>query len=384
MLTLKLLRRVIGLHNGGIYSFETVIDYNFYIDESGHTGDQLINNDQRFFTMGAIGIPVKDESVIQDTVNSLKRKHRIDFELKGSKLIGTKFEPFISEIFNDLFEYNYLPVFTVLEKRFMVVAKIIENYFDPAYNDHTDNSWTFPIPIKVEAANYYYDTLTQETIELAAIAMQKGKFSDISRAFELILDETKKGKFGQLFMGAKGHLTELSEDLLSAVTKNPDQVSGTALNSPNYTIYFSHVNKIEELLRARSFKGDIVFDSSREFNLPFASLFKRIKEVEKKTTMQFPKGTLFFGLENLRSFHYKDSKDTVFIQLADLLSTSINSFFRKLDRHDRLWNLTANEEFWLGFIYVMLENDFGDWIISSQLKKKFGRFAGEFTRSIGS
>ena len=357
-----------------------MVQYHFYIDEAGHTGDDLIKSDQLFFTMGALGIPIKDAPVIEAMVETLKEKHRIDFELKGKKLIGSKFEPIIPEIFNELFSTNFLPVFTVLEKRFMIAGKIIENLFDPAYNDNTDNSWTFPIPQKAQAANYFYNTLSQSTIEVTSIAMQKGKLTDIKHAYDLICRETRNRKYNKILKGAEVHLSELSDILIAMAQDNPNQAKGPVLNSPNYTIYYEHLNKIEHLLRQRKVKGNLIFDSSREFNEPFGKLFQQLKTIKKKTKMEFPDQTLYFGFTNLMSFDHKDSKETIFIQLADILATAVNSFFRKLERHDSLWSINKNDEFWIGYIYILLDHNFGNWIISDQLKKKYGRFIKEFMK----
>ena len=352
--------------------------FTFYIDEAGHTGDHLTNEDQRFFTMAALGIPSKDEQKIEDFVRNLKEKYRIDFELKANKLTGRIHEPIIPEIFSELFKYNYLPVFTILEKRFMVVCKIVEEFFDSHYNDHTDHTWDYPLPKKAKAANYFYATLSQQTIDVVAIAIRKGRIEDVEQAFELIFSETKDKTLKKLIGGAKKHLRELSEMLQLVARGELSEVSGSVQNSPNYTIFFSHINRIEGMLRQRSATANLVFDSSREYNVPFSDLFKRIKNIKKKSLFHFPNNTLHFGLKNLKTFSYMDSKDSIFIQLADLLSTSINSFFKKIDRHERLWKLTANEEFWLGYIYIMMDERFGDWIISSQLKKKYGKFIKEY------
>ena len=357
-----------------------MLDYNFFIDEAGHTGEDLIKSDQLFFTMGAVGIPVKDLSSVESTIKELMAKHRIDFELKGKKLIGTKFEPIIPDIFNELFSIDFLPVFTVLEKRFMIAGKIVENFFDPAYNINTDNSWTFPIPKKVLVANYFYDVLSQNTIEVLATAMVKGKLPELQHAYELLLAETKNREYKRLLKGAENQLFELSQALARTASGTLDDIASSVMNSPNYTIYYEHLNKIEHLLRLRNKKGDLIFDSSREFNKPFAKLFEQLRSV-KQNKLEFPGNTLYFGFQNLIGFDYKDSEDSLFIQLADILATSVNSFFRKLHRSENLWKLNKSEEFWMGYIYILLEYNFGNWIISSQLKKKYGRFINQFLKN---
>ncbi len=354
-----------------------MLDYNFFVDEAGHTGEDLIKSDQLFFTMGAIGIPVKDLPFVESITKRLMTKHKIDFELKGKKLIGTKFEPIIPEIFNELFNIDFLPVFTVLEKRFMIAGKIVENFFDPAYNINTDSSWTLPIPRKVIVANYFYDVLSKNTIEMLATAMVKGTLDELKNSYELLLSETKNKEYKRLLKGVENQLFELSQALSKNASGTLHDIASSVMNSPNYTIYYEHLNKIEHLLRLRNKKGDIVFDSSREFNKPFATLFEQLRTA-KQNKLEFPGNTLYFGFQNLVGFDHKDSKDIVFIQLADILATSVNSFFRKLHRRENFWKLNKSEEFWMGYIYILLEYDFGNWIISSKLKQKYGKLVNQF------
>lgn len=74
---------------------------NYYIDESGNTGDAKINetnfSDQLFFTLAAVSIV--DEIVINKEIERLKRKYRINLtELKASKLYGKK-DKFLYDLF---------------------------------------------------------------------------------------------------------------------------------------------------------------------------------------------------------------------------------------------------------------------------------------------
>lgn len=355
--------------------------FDFFMDEAGHTGDDLVKSDQHFFTLASIGLQESDQKIIEKKIPKLKTKYGIEFELKGNKLIGKKFEPIIKEIFEELSVSSYLPIFTVLEKRFMIVARIIENYFDPAYNDHTDETWTHPLPFKAELANYFYDSLSDNTINITAAAMQRGKIEDVLKAYEDISKETSDKQIKRLLRGAEPHLNKLSEGLLQAFSNNLDNTPGPVLNSPNYTIYFEHLNKIEDYLRKLNTSGKIVFDSSRQMNESFNALFERLKNLRGGKQMNFGRSTLYFGFDKIESFSFSDSGETVFLQLADLLATSVNSFFRKMETKDSLWKLTDNEEFWMGYIYILMDHNYGNWIVSKKIKYKYGRFIKEYLKT---
>lgn len=345
--------------------------FTFYMDESGNTGDDLVGSDQSFFTLGGLGINNRRQNGISRGIEKIKKDYNLNFELKAKKLLGTKYEPAIPEMVECAMREDTIPFFTILEKRFMVAARIIENYFDPAYNQNTDNSWTFPLPIKNSLANHFYETLSSRTINATSLAMQKGTPDKVKEAYNLILDETKDEWIRKILSGAKNGLDELGDQIAQSRVDNPDSVPGGVLYSPNYTVYFEHLNKLEHLLRQRGASADIVFDSSRQYNQHFRTLFQRLKNLSE-SKLHFPQTTLYFGFKNLEKFNHKDSASCGPLQLADLIVSSISGFFKKLQINDGPWRFTSSEEFWLAFIFILMENNFGNWVMSDRLKIKYG------------
>lgn len=359
------------------------IKHNVYIDEAGNTGDDLTSSEQPFFTIGAIGIPQDAFSSVESSVLSLRKEYKLQptQELKAKNLVGTKNEPILLDIFNLLLEKICLPFFTVVEKRYMIVGRAIEDLFDPVYNDNTDNSWTYPSELKTELANFLYDNLNDNTLSTCAIAFQEGQYADVEAAYTLILQDVRGKHFKidieSILKGASAHLAELSKDKLEAekgFKKDFSSKSGV-LNSPNLTTYFGLLSRVEDFYRKLDTEEvSVIFDSSRQFNAAFANLFLSVSQSAQNKKIILPNSQfLIFGFTKLKTFSDAESKNNLFLQLSDLIASSLNQFFLKCFASQGSTQFTKFEIFLIGFIYMLLDNRFGDWIVSAKLKHQFGR-----------
>jgi hypothetical protein len=353
-----------------------------YIDEAGNTGDDLTAQDQPLFTIAVLGVPNEKLTSLETEIISLRQKYRLQStqEIKAITLLGTKNEPLLIDIYNLILENNCLPFFTVIEKRYMSVGRMIEDLFDPAYNDKTDNSWTYPSELKTELANYFYDNLSDDTILKCANAFQKGKYNTISDTYNSIVNEIKGKQFRinveETINGAYQHLDELSEIRSSSEQSFRSDYGAPSgvLYSPNFTSYFDLLSRLEDFYRRLDVSEvSVVFDSSRQFNSTFKAFFELISQ-SKQNEIILPNGKpIIFGFSKLKTFTEGDSKSSVHLQLSDILASSVNQFFIKLTHSTAATHFTKSEVYLIGIIYTLLDNRFGDWIVSSKLKHKFGR-----------
>lgn len=359
-----------------------VMKHTIYIDEAGNTGDDLITPDQPFFTIAALGIPNDSLILLESKIFSLRNKYRLQptHEIKAKTLIGTKNEPLLSDIYNLIFESNCLPFFTVIEKRYMVVGRMIEDLFDPVYNDRTNNFWTYPSPLKTDLTNFFYDSLSDETISKCANVFQKGQYTEINDTFNSIIKDIKRKKFKfdveKIANGALPHLEELGKVRLSAEQsfKSDYNAPSGVLFSPNFTSYYELLSRLEEYYRRTTIIGaTVIFDSSRQFDATFKAFFELISK-SKPNEIILPNGkSIIFGFSKLQDFAQKDSKSIVHLQLSDILASSVNQFFIKMTHSTSATHFTKSEVYLIGIIYILLDNRFGDWIASTKLKHKFGR-----------
>lgn len=112
--------------------------YQYYLDESGNTGD-LIKSDfslrfggQPLFSLACIG--VDNEKVIADKLSELKLKYGVVNELKSSEIYALK-----PELYLELAKYlvrNRVPILVELvDKRFCLITNLISSLIIPHYSE---------------------------------------------------------------------------------------------------------------------------------------------------------------------------------------------------------------------------------------------------------
>ena len=58
------------------------------------------------------------------------------------------------EVFDILLrKFNAIPIFNVIDKKYMLAAKIVETFFDSAYNPNINEYLTYPVELKKALAN---------------------------------------------------------------------------------------------------------------------------------------------------------------------------------------------------------------------------------------
>lgn len=355
--------------------------HTIYIDEAGNTGDDLIYGNQPFFTIAAIGVDDTITGSIQAEVRALRMKYRLPDtqELKASRLVGTRNEGILMDIFNILMEKTCLLFFTVVEKKFMIAGRIVEDLFDPGYNSKTNNSWALPGERKIDLANFLYENLSDQTIALSGTAFQKGELDQLQKAYESITAEVEGKAFtfdvSEILNGASLQIGQLSKNKLEAeeMFKTIFSSHSGVMNSPNLTTYFELLSRLEGFYRGTHVTSvDIIFDSARQFNAAFANLYKTISTA-KPNILAFPHKTpLIFGFTHVKSFRDEDSKSNVLVQLADLLASSVNSLILKIARSNSSTAFSEFEVFMIIMVYQLIDDKFGDWIVSKRMKRKFG------------
>ncbi len=356
-----------------------------YIDESGNSGDNLSDGNQKIFTIAAIGIRDEYENIIESRIEEIITKipSTSDNELKTNKVIGTKHEPLLIEIVDYLLENNFLPFIIVIEKKFMIAGKIIENLIDPVYNDVAGNEWLNPGDHKLIFANYLYDNLSNETLNLSSIAFQQGRLDDIKIAYDSIVHELENlpnsEDYLRLIIGAKSHLEDLSKDIIGAdyifIEKNQGRKG--VLNSPNFTAYRILINSIERRMRDEGQKCKVYFDTSRQFDSSFQELYNLLKNAPNKD-FQFGEVNLIYGLEWIEEFQVLKSEESIGIQIGDLFSTSITHLIKKLlSNPEKI--LTSYEKFILGYLIIMYYDGMTQFVMSFKLMERiFNKFEQEF------
>ncbi len=167
------------------------------IDESGNTGTNWLDPDQPFFIYGSWLIEDKNKYEIEKLFVQWRSGRQPTSEYKSNKLFKTnKSKKSLEELLFQILDKNLAkPFFLIMEKRFMIAAKIVETFFDPAYSGYFNNQLTWPVEIKRQLANVivkngedsffenFLKLLNQDTIK---IELMKSLRDDLSKIFESV------------------------------------------------------------------------------------------------------------------------------------------------------------------------------------------------------
>lgn len=142
--------------------------FNLYFDESGNTGSNYLDDKQRYFVYGGWLIPEEKESIIEQKILELFKLSKAR-ELKS--INGIK--PYkLNASFKMMYDNEAIPIFGVVDKRYMIAAKIVETFFDYMYNPNVNGYLTFKSDLKKALADTIFDN--KELLNQFALLIKNG------------------------------------------------------------------------------------------------------------------------------------------------------------------------------------------------------------------
>jgi hypothetical protein len=163
---------------------------NFYIDESGNTGDlsrtsaNLDFGGQPVFSLAAIGI--SDESNLTDKLNVLREKHNVKSdELKLSKILKRKPDFALEAV--ELIAQERFPFFIeIVDKRYQLAVSITNGFIWSPYFNTEESQGT--VWLKNIFADYIYHNVPNEIFFRFIQCMDKPSNEKTREFFDLLRD----------------------------------------------------------------------------------------------------------------------------------------------------------------------------------------------------
>lgn len=277
-----------------------------YIDESGYTGIDLLNQDQVF--QGASAIYISDleaKDLIKKHFPKIKST-----ELKYKKLIKRKnnWENLLG-LQKDMLE-NHVCINYVCNKKYLLILHFLDYAVEPFYFERNVNLYEDGGNYSLGSLLYYVaDTLLngqdfKDILSLFQYAINSKSEISISALIEKI-----KFTNWQELPEAFGPLALENSSCVEAI-KNKDTSTDAA-----YIILFSLISRLEAII---DHEYEIVHDRSKNLEQYDVALSKMINHETEISFKQTDLTTLKFPLK-LRSISQINSKDSPGVQLADVL-----------------------------------------------------------------
>ena len=304
----------------------------FFVDESGNTGTDWLNKDQPFFVYGGWLIPNENIDNVNIYLSEFIKKEQSG-ELKSNKILkrndGIKL---FDEIFNSLlYDFSALPIFAVVDKEFMVAAKIVETFFDYAYNPNVNTYLTHPVELKKALANCI---LTSKGILAKFSELIKNGTIDVEHLRDVSLELVT------LFEG-EGHvqvanaLRNLNDENLLSMIDEFETVTDTGKMKNRITltqtILVEMIKNVEIISNNRNFKVNIIHDKLRGYSEVFSEIEAIFFKEEQPYIYQNEDKVWLSRFPHIKSIIEENSKNVSGIQAADMLCGFISKSFQTMN-----------------------------------------------------
>ena len=177
------------------------MEYRTYIDESGNTGPNLLDEIQRYFTLAAVSVPVEKEERLAAFIEQqfMTVKEIGETEIKAVRWIrAAKRSSLLVSIWDKMQDEGCFFSTIIVEKRYMASAMVVDNFLDGAFNDVEDYTWCIDKQEKIKAAQYFYDVLSDDDVRLVMLAFSSPSKENFSSALTAVLEKTDDERYKRM------------------------------------------------------------------------------------------------------------------------------------------------------------------------------------------
>lgn len=329
----------------------------FYCDESGNTGVHWGDPNQPVFVHGGWMIPTSHQDALLAELPLIRQRHRLNApELKWQQLARRTHG---SAVFRDIFQVMLanasVPFFHVMDKDYILAAKAVETFFDPAYNHFLPMGFTSAYDIKKDLAEHLLPApaALAEFADLlrAGVEPEAARIENLASQFADVLAERNAPVLAEM-------LRHFSPESLADIGSEfgADVWMRTTLGHSMFAV----MNRLEHFLRPRDIRIDIVHDNLVRFEDLFGLVRRMFHNSDGSDALVINGEIRFFSMPTVDSMRLGDSKEEPFIQLADLLCGFVRTVFTRLKRGDQL----DLDELAVCGDLVMLRHEFYSWDVN--------------------
>lgn len=316
---------------------------NYYMDESGNTGD-LINkkNDMEFakqpiFTHSCIGIDDHKSKKLESFIISLKKKHDIEdsVELKSQDYY-IKNPQLVYEIIEYIVD-NQLPIVCeVMDKKYNVAVSIVNHLIVPTMPNESSGQAQYIRNMLTDFITSYapdrcFSTFSElckapnEENLLVCMNSIKEFFANEKDSIDdngytiLMIDETLDDYYIN-----KEKFTE--EQAIKWCVPIPDLDSnGNVIKLlPNVHSFYNQLARLNKIHNKKLNTVTLTHDTSSEFAETLRFCIENIKTIDTENMPNIP--TCDYDVKETPELLFKDSKDSIGVQVADILAGFLNRY----------------------------------------------------------
>jgi hypothetical protein len=317
-------------------SIELGHSYDFYCDESGNSGGDFWNKDQPVYVLAG-WLVKKEERFKVDAFmkKSLQKYYPLSKELKAKDIMGSvKGTSFFQHFLHDIGQLC-TPFFYLAEKRYLVAAKLVEAFLDPAHNENLYDEFTWLNVEKKNIAQTLYDKCPK-TIDDYAELYKRPKINLLEQLRDTLISELEshnEHSLAEVIRGANAHLDDILWEEEYGIVSLPRRASKTI----NYPIFEALCTMIEHFARQKDIKKvRIIHDEIAQLQRAYTDTFN-IHRNAGEMAFQYQDGTYSYTrFERIQTLRFGKSVMDPMIQAADLLAGLIAGLSVRILRGEKI------------------------------------------------
>lgn len=321
-------------------------EFILYCDESGNSGPNYLDAGQPFYVLAGWWIPVDalvDVTIKLEEIRAMRADKNyvpsspLDvWEVKATSLVKRAGgQRILTDLFKFLGQRGCIPTYLIAEKRFVVAAKIVETFLDPAYNDAFSMGFTGDFKTKLQIANDIYDEVDDSVANAFAIAYRSPTAESLSQSLSEVVREIKSTinpELAEAFKGCDAKIDEISRDEAAGAAMW-NGAAGT-LNLPCLVSFLMLVEYNAKSANIRLQK--LIHDQQLQYEHGYNEIFNALSS-GKDRAIKLPDVAIPLGkINHIPEFEMADSKLNPLMQAPDLLAGTINHLFKKVASNQEL------------------------------------------------
>lgn len=279
---------------------------NIYCDESGYTGTNLLSEEQPYFVYSAAHL---NQAIIEDIIYIISNSYNLQSgEIKGNRIVKSrKGREAIKQVF---VKYSKNVRLVIHDKKFALAGKIVDTGIEP-YLKSNYHFYQTGLNRFIASGLYVLFLSKRESAEVLFHQFEKFAKGQITvEDISIVMNETNEPLVDWLFKLISTNIEILKGELSCDDGNNKFNLD---LTTTSLFGLLSEWGKYDEPL-------NVICDNSKAFiNNPVFEMLKNIGKEGKR--VEILKGQV--GYKLVKSIEYKDSKDEIGLQIADLFSSTV-------------------------------------------------------------
>lgn len=317
-----------------------------FIDESGYTGEDLFNSEQRFFSLASLNISEEKCIFLKDkyfgAINASELKHtNILKSLKQQKMV--------INFLQELAEYPEVVRFSVSHKRYVLITKMVDNLIEPLmYKDGID--------LYDQGGNIGFSNVIYYMYQSH---LSDNDFDKMLKNFQLMMRERTKISYERFFNSFNYSISDKLNELNDIfkywyIKKKPENVWSIPKNNLNiaFTCTLKMIADWSDLSKQQH---TLIHDDSSNMSKEKKLWEYLVGSTIPSAIVGYDTRTMKFPLQ-LKETYFCNSKDWAGLQLADILAGSINHVFKWIYNKDL-------DEFYPKEVFEIVNNTFNMHLI---------------------